>query len=162
MMFLVATTPSARAKVQQSPKPTKQILFVCTGNFYRSRFAEALFNQEASHGNPSWKAVSRGLALVPSQHGISPIALHELQRLGVSAKFCNGAPKAIAQKDLDKSDYIILMDEEEHRAMFEKQFPKFEQTKIHYWHVPDGSGNRIQAFQLMKKNVDQLLQTLPQ
>jgi protein-tyrosine phosphatase len=156
------TSPLVKANIQQSPKSTKQILFVCTGNFYRSRFAEALFNEKASQTNQSWKAISRGLALVDSQQGISPFALRELESRGVPAKFCKGTPKAITQKDLDKSDYIILMNETEHRRMFEKQFPKFDENKIHYWHIPDGSGSCSQTCKLMSKNVDQLLQKLSQ
>lgn len=156
------TLPSAHTKLQQSSKSTKQILFVCTGNFYRSRFAEALFNEKAVQTNSSWKAISRGLALVSSQQGISPFALHELESRGVPGKFCKGTPRAITQKDLDKSDYIILMNEAEHRAMFKKEFPKFDENKIHYWHIPDGSGSCTEACQLMSKNVDQLLQKLSQ
>lgn len=151
----------AQAAIEKSSRPTKQILFVCTGNFYRSRFAEALFNEKAARTNSQWKAISRGLALVSSQHGISPFALHELKHRGVPAELCKGKPKAITQKDLEKSDYIVLLNEKEHRPMFEKQFPKFDENKIHYWHVPDGSGSCAQACQLMSKNIDQLLQTLP-
>jgi protein-tyrosine-phosphatase len=42
----------------------KTVLFLCTGNYYRSRFAEVLFNSVAGKLGLSWVASSRGLALV--------------------------------------------------------------------------------------------------
>lgn len=160
-MALVSITPAATAKASQSSKSAKQILFVCTGNFYRSRFAEVLFNEKARETNSSWTAISRGLALVSWQHGISPFAVRELRRRDVPAELCKGTPRALRQTDLEDSDYIVLMDEREHRPMFEKQFPQFDENKIHYWHIPDGSGNCAQACKLMSKNINELLQTLP-
>jgi protein-tyrosine phosphatase len=41
----------------------KTILFLCTGNYYRSRFAEELFNHHAERAGLYWVAQSRGLAL---------------------------------------------------------------------------------------------------
>ena len=41
----------------------KTILFLCTGNYYRSRFAEVLFNSLADRMGMPWRASSRGLAL---------------------------------------------------------------------------------------------------
>ena len=41
----------------------KTVLFLCTGNYYRSRFAEELFNHEAGRAGLYWTAQSRGFAL---------------------------------------------------------------------------------------------------
>ena len=41
----------------------KAVLFLCTGNYYRSRFAEVLFNSVAGKLGLPWRASSRGLAL---------------------------------------------------------------------------------------------------
>ena len=41
----------------------KRVLFICTGNFYRSRFAEAVFNHHAELHKIPWVAFSRGLAI---------------------------------------------------------------------------------------------------
>ena len=41
----------------------KTVLFLCTGNYYRSRFAEELFNHQAERADLDWIAQSRGLAL---------------------------------------------------------------------------------------------------
>ena len=66
---------SLNGEVPEAKRPApKQVLFICTGNHYRSRFAEALFNQNVRQAHLDWRAVSRGLRLVLSQRGISPIA----------------------------------------------------------------------------------------
>jgi hypothetical protein len=41
----------------------KTVLFLCTGNYYRSRFAEVLFNSVAERMELPWKALSKVLAL---------------------------------------------------------------------------------------------------
>ena len=41
---------------------SKTVLFLCTGNYYRSRFAEILFNHLAGQSKLAWRADSRGLA----------------------------------------------------------------------------------------------------
>ena len=38
----------------------KFVLFLCTGNYYRSRFAESLFNSVAGKMGLPWRASSRG------------------------------------------------------------------------------------------------------
>ena len=39
----------------------KRLLFLCTGNYYRSRYAEILFNAIASTIRLTWRADSCGL-----------------------------------------------------------------------------------------------------
>ena len=46
----------------------KTVLFLCTGNYYRSRYAEALFNSVAGKMSLPWRASSRGLALERGVH----------------------------------------------------------------------------------------------
>ena len=41
----------------------KSVLFLCTGNYYRSRFAEIYFNSVAVKMGLSWRAFFRALAL---------------------------------------------------------------------------------------------------
>jgi protein-tyrosine-phosphatase len=148
--------------VPEAKRPApKQVLFVCTGNHYRSRFAEALFNQKVRQAQLDWRALSRGLRLVPSQQGISPIAQRELTRRGVPLELCQGAPKALTKEDLEQSDYIVLMDEAEHRSMLEKQFPARDDRKVHYWHIGEsGKMNPAKACQAMSSHIEELLRTL--
>jgi protein-tyrosine-phosphatase len=62
-----------------------KLLFLCTGNYYRSRFAELLFNaMAATHALP-WQAFSRGLAIDKGVNNVgpmSPLAIDALRALG--------------------------------------------------------------------------------
>ena len=52
----------------------KTVLFLCTGNFYRSRFAEILFNSVAGKMGLAWQASSRGLALERGVNNVGSMA----------------------------------------------------------------------------------------
>ncbi len=155
----VALAFSSEAEVQKTNlPPQKQVLFVCTGNYYRSRMAEALFNQKASEAHPGWRAISRGFRLVSSQHGISSLARRELLKRGVPPTAFKNEPKALTKEDLEQSDYVVLMDEAEHRPMLEKQFPARDERKIHYWHIGENSQmSAAKACQAMSKEIEELL-----
>jgi Low molecular weight phosphotyrosine protein phosphatase len=74
----------------------KTVLFLCTGNYYRSRFAEELFNHEAERASLPWIAQSRGLALERGANNVGPIApvvLHALKELTISARGANRFPQ---------------------------------------------------------------------
>ena len=59
----------------------KTVLFLCTGNYYRSRFAEILFNSVAGRMSLPWKAFSRGLALERGVNNVGPMALSAVKAL---------------------------------------------------------------------------------
>jgi protein-tyrosine phosphatase len=136
----------------------KQVLFICTGNYYRSRFAEALFNQKVGEAHLDWHAISRGLNLVPWQLGISKYAQQELTKRGVTKALMTGGPKRLTKQDVMKSDRIIVMDEAEHRSLFERNYSV---ANVQYWHIPDvGKLKAPQACALMSDNIEQLISEL--
>jgi protein-tyrosine phosphatase len=115
----------------------KQVLFLCTGNYYRSRFAEALFNHLAETRRSPWRATSRGLALTPLNVG--PISLHTLEALaarGVDTRHTGATPRALSQTDLDAADRIIALDREEHLPLMQRVLPS-EIARTEFWSVPD-------------------------
>jgi len=117
----------------------KKILFICTGNYYRSRFAEAIFNHYAAEKKLKWRAFSRGLAtwMVMPAHG--PIALEVrrlLQQRDIPETHTSAAPTQLTLEDLTAADKIIALKEEEHRPMMIRQFPDWA-PKIQYWAVHD-------------------------
>ena len=58
-----------------SQRRLRTVLFLCTGNYYRSRFAEILFDSVAVKMSLPWKASSRGLVLERGINNIGPMAL---------------------------------------------------------------------------------------
>ncbi len=63
----------------------KTVLFLCTGNYYRSRFAEVLFVALARKMGLRWSALSRALALERGVNNLGPMsraAIKALQAMG--------------------------------------------------------------------------------
>lgn len=121
------------------PAAPNRILFLCTGNFYRSRFAEALFNSLAQKSNLPWTAYSSGLALELGAANFGPISAYT--RDGLKAKGIELAkpirfPKSITRNDLENATRIIALNEEEHRQLIEHLFPDWV-SKIEFWHIGD-------------------------
>src|ERR1700693_5409317 len=73
-----ATQRAAKAMANSSKKT---VLFLCTGNYYRSRFAEVLFNSVAGKMGLPWSASSRGLALERGVNNVGPMAVSAVRAL---------------------------------------------------------------------------------
>jgi protein-tyrosine phosphatase len=124
----------------------KSVLFICTGNYYRSRFAEAVFNflsdQNSKNAPDSWKAFSRGLEislLSPEQNKVpvSPFTVKQLNSLKIPLTFGRGKPTQFTETDIDQADYVVALSEREHKPYFEKKFMGVDIKKIHFWNVDD-------------------------
>jgi protein-tyrosine phosphatase len=113
-------------------------MFICSGNYYRSRFAEAVFNHHAGRRGLAWRAFSRGLAthLVAGIGAISIYTRFALNARGIPLHQTGERPTALAREDLTKADKAIALKEAEHRTMMREQFPEHENA-IEYWHVHD-------------------------
>lgn len=119
----------------------KTILFLCTGNYYRSRFAEELFNLHASATCPPWVAESRGIAVDLGQSNIGPIAkatVSALQQRGLnydrdSARW----PLQLKIGDLEAADHIVALKHSEHSPLLRARFPNWVAGNIEYWRVHD-------------------------
>ena len=117
----------------------KTILFLCTGNYYRSRFAEELFNHHAERAGLDWVAQSRGLALEREAHNvgpISPFALHALKQMAIIPRGSDRFPRQCTVDDLVGVDFLVAVKEAEHRPLMRERFGEWEHL-ANYWNVHD-------------------------
>ncbi|VVM05050.1 arsenate reductase [Methylacidimicrobium cyclopophantes] len=112
------------------------LLFICTGNYYRSRFAEAVFNYHASARDLPWRAGSRGLAVGPTPFPLSPFARSRLQELGIPLSHTRQFPLSLSEEDLAQAAHAIALQEREHRPMIARLFPEWV-GRIRFWDIDD-------------------------
>ncbi len=131
----------------------RSVMFVCSGNFYRSRLAEILFNHYAQGVELRWDADSRGLLEKVRHEGLSPSAIRYLESKkfeGVEQYARN--PQTLSLKDLERSDLVVALNRSEHEPMMKARFGQVptvmeKQKKLRYWNVYDipNSGGLIKA-----------------
>jgi protein-tyrosine phosphatase len=117
----------------------KKVLFLCTGNYYRSRFAELLFNHLAAQAGLNWRADSRGVATELGIYNFGPISattVEVLRARGVAVDVKQRYPLQLQESELAGADLVIALDEQEHRPFMQSRFPAWA-GRITYWHIQD-------------------------
>jgi protein-tyrosine phosphatase len=137
--------------------PHHRVIFLCTGNYYRSRYAELYFNAHVP-AHSVWRAVSRGFRITPENEGpIAPAVLERLRRRQIAVATLARAPRQLQPQELADADRVIVMDESEHRPYVEQDLPAWR-SRVTYWHVPDVGHMPVeQAFELIEAEVNTLL-----
>lgn len=145
-------------------KKTSKILFLCTGNYYRSRFAEHLFNHHAPDYQLPWEAFSRGLAiemLEPDAGPISPATLTALSSKNIALDTIR-SPIALSEEDLNTAQHIVALKHAEHHPLMSKKFPHWTE-RVEYWHVHDiDFATPTEALPQIESAVFDLLQRIAQ
>ncbi len=113
----------------------REILFICTGNYHRSRFAEALFNHLAPEAS-GCAAFSRGLAIHVVEGDLSIHTELTLRERGIDRAMTSATRTALTEEDLARAHQVIALKHDEHRPMMERQFPAWA-NRITYWTVHD-------------------------
>jgi protein-tyrosine phosphatase len=142
---------------------SKKILFLCTGNYYRSRFAELLFNDLAMKAEIPWRAESRGLRTELNIYNVGPISADTARRLegkGIRSQTPHRTPIQCSEADLRGADRVIALKKDEHRRMLEDRFPGWP-DRIEYWHVHDlDQATAEVALAQIEQLVEQLVEEL--
>jgi protein-tyrosine phosphatase len=123
----------------------KTVLFLCAGNYDRSRFAEELFNFAAPARCPGWRAASRGIAIDLGVNNVGPIARADVAALAQRDIAFDPAlarmPLQLATRDLDSADHIVALKQTEHLPLMQERFAAWlegaDPARIEYWHVHD-------------------------
>ena len=112
-----------------------QVLFICTGNYYRSRYAEIVFNHTASQYGLDWNSFSRGFRESTRE---APISHHASNALMDKNIFLDQVryPKQLSPSDLALAHRIILMDDQEHRPMMNSEYPEWF-DHVEFWNIQD-------------------------
>lgn len=143
-------------------KPQQTILFLCSGNFYRSRFAEEFFNHLARQKGLPWVADSRGLIKSPWLLGnfgaISPYAVKELEKRAIPVAEMR-FPRCLAPGEADYFDLVVALDEDEHRPIIARDYPDLQQ--VTYWDIKDlGDESSESALGRLAAKVETLVERL--
>jgi protein-tyrosine phosphatase len=141
----------------------KRVLFLCTGNYYRSRFAEELFNVLAPKHGLTWRADSAGLDPTPQNPGpISRYTLAACTRLGIARPAEERFPRRVTSSDFVESDLVIAVKEAEHRTMMERSFPE-HLSRVEFWHVHDvDCAAPADTIADLERRIDELINRLRQ
>ncbi|GAA4650229.1 low molecular weight phosphatase family protein [Kistimonas scapharcae] len=142
----------------------KRILFLCTGNYYRSRFSEEYFNHYARLTALPYEAFSRALlqdlSITGNVGNMAKTAVNTLKALGIPVKGLERQPQSLTEQDIMDADIIIAMDQAEHQPMLEKCFPSYSQL-VHYYAVKDvDQMPASEALKALGQILDELLSEL--
>src|SRR5262245_27399781 len=142
--------------IWMKPRPSTAVLFLCTGNYYRSRFAEILFNSVAGKIGLPWQASSRGQALERGVHNVGPMAksaVNALEALGIrAADAVARLPIPVTTDDLEQAHRIVALKQTEHLPLLQGRFPAWSE-KVEFWDVDDAP----EALSLIEREVMSLV-----
>ena len=135
-------------------------LFICTGNYYRSRFAEIYFNFLCN--KDKCIAYSKGLDISnPDNIGeISPFTIKYLDDIGVELPMTIKPPSLLNERDFNLANKIIALNRNEHYQAIMNNFPN-EIHKIEFWEISDlYEESYTTALTQLKSKVENLVENL--
>ncbi|QOG20042.1 MULTISPECIES: low molecular weight phosphatase family protein [Bradyrhizobium] len=116
-----------------------RVLFLCTGNYYRSRYAEEIFNHRARREGLDWLSFSRAVAERLSPENVGPISRHALEALqakGIAPGGGTRHPVLCTLDDFAQAGLVVALKDAEHRPMIERRFAGVAH-RVEYWDVDD-------------------------
>jgi protein-tyrosine phosphatase len=139
------------------------LLFLCSGNYYRSRFAEFLFNRLVEDTDLPWRACSRGLIVDRISNNIGPMSSYTIAALQTRQIILPEPlrfPLQLQEQDLTTAHLVIALKEIEHRPLLTERFPHWTE-RVDYWHIDDVDCATAEvALTLLEKQIIQLIKRL--
>lgn len=123
-------------------KQPKTVLFLCTGNYYRSRYAEIVFNSLATKMGLNWRGVSAALAIERGGGNVGPIAKTTLQAITAKGIIAKEAVSRLPQpvtEEMFTADRVVALKKTEHEPLMKERWPAWA-DKTEYWYIDDANG----------------------
>ena len=157
----------------------KKVLFIGSGKSYRSKFAEAFFNNRGkleclfmlnTHGIGRYPS-----SRYPHSYSSGMDRKKPTKKLNkVSKEVCGDQNnltygddcyvhfhRNLTKEDFSHCDYVIAMNKSEHKKYLDKNFSEFV-DKIEYWDIPREKKASTKTVELLKKKVNELYNTASQ
>lgn len=116
------------------------VLFLCSGNYYRSRFAEEVFNHHSRKNAIGHRAFSAGLKVAGTRHvNPGPISIHTvraMERHGVPVPDAWRDPVPATRAMIGAAGLTVALCRREHEPLISAQFPE-SLPGIVFWEVED-------------------------
>jgi protein-tyrosine phosphatase len=136
------------------------VLFVCTGNQFRSPIAAEAFRRQLIRDGRAqqWRISSAGTWASPG-HNVLPAAVELAQLFGLNIE--GHVTRMLDAKMLEESSLILVM-EEGHKESIQAEFP-FSRQKVHMlsqvlegllYDIPDPAGARDEAKGIIRDLVE--------
>lgn len=126
-----------------------KVLYICTGNSYRSPTAEALTRKY----HPELEVESSG---THKADGISEVALEQLETVD-ALEYVKPSPDQVSQRALEEADLIVCM-MPRHKEFIQENFD-IDENEIQIWNLEDpinpGVGAEI-VFEELKDKVKEM------
>ncbi len=134
-----------------------KVLFIGTGDKFRSKFSAIYFNARCEEKGLKMQAFSAGFTVDSMKDRIDESVLEYLAFMGIIVEEDDLRSNKLNEIYLNNCSKIICMDMEEHLTFLRQKYPLFVRHAT-YWHYPnDKMKSAWTTLPLIKKEIDHLI-----
>ncbi len=136
------------------------VLFICTANHFRSRFAEGLFNHYSKLNGLDLRAESCGFKPEDTAFGVSPFTASALRLCEAPVECLPFIKQRIHPELISSARIAVAMRRDEHYPLLRDRFPGWE-ARVRYWDVRDWPEVQpAEAFAMIREGIEGLIEEL--